>query len=538
MSKRLKVDALIEARCNSMKLTLKVLAVHSAPRGNVVSLVDAISSEDSSFAQLMGQKVSAYGRPVQRNDVADWISTTQALVHDRDCVAFKFEVYGLQAPTVSVNSLDAADSQPLTGSEPRSLRHRPSDVVDVSDPQLRVRFRDIMSAFRKHAVDVARYDFFGVLTSDILRASVPTDINGRVDLTALLATVLKSVFRAIPREIDYMFKNEASSAGTSGLNINELRQISCARLVLLLSPASDALLLQEALQKFTATLELHEFPRYKIDIDALAMDLLGEATNDQQNKDSQEVADLKAQLQALKSKNASPQKACPFGSPKNIKRTGATPLSERPPKSLKVGRTDAPTPSKAFEEVLKQIQAPQANPAGPAAPDAAMAQATEATISNGAAVEAGAVVSIATGSGDASPLAGATAMHLLVEGKLGVQQKQPDVGMVALALPKPLESHGTLLSSIMGTAIESVAERSIAWHTEVLEIGSEGKYILKEAVEKGKLSICFRGRVVPTSVSKYSIALTSLDGQVSKQGLSLHHFHFIADVNHKGPSSL
>ena len=111
--------------------------------------------------------------------------------------------FGAQRPPCQSKGADSASPQPAN----RVLRGRPSDAVDVADPKIRTKFKEMLTAHRKFNYDVARWDCFASLTSDFLRADI-IEADHDDTLYPYLATSIRLVVKHFPRELDYILRTQ------------------------------------------------------------------------------------------------------------------------------------------------------------------------------------------------------------------------------------------------------------------------------------------------------------------------------------------
>ena len=72
--------------------------------------------------------------------------------------------------TVGTDPTDTGDAEHMAEpTPPRTLRKRPSDAVDMTDPALRQRFREVMNGFKKGSYDCASYPTFPGLVQEMFR---------------------------------------------------------------------------------------------------------------------------------------------------------------------------------------------------------------------------------------------------------------------------------------------------------------------------------------------------------------------------------
>ena len=80
---------------------------------------------------------------------------------------------------------------------------RPSDEVDSASAETRLKYKGVVTMWRKHGQDTGKYDFFARFVTDSTRADF-------VNLRAMLGRLVNGILRAAPRELDYILRNEAS----------------------------------------------------------------------------------------------------------------------------------------------------------------------------------------------------------------------------------------------------------------------------------------------------------------------------------------
>ena len=152
----------------------------------------------------------------------EWLAASVVMTN-KDIVAFQVVPFGVQ-PALPVGDSQASSASVASPSPStqRVLQHRPSDAVDFANVSSRQRVRELAAGYRKYGAEVTRYEFFGMLTNEVLKAPMTEEddcthtLSNQEYIFSILCSVLKIVFKTLPRDIDYILKNEAHFLNSSG----------------------------------------------------------------------------------------------------------------------------------------------------------------------------------------------------------------------------------------------------------------------------------------------------------------------------------
>ena len=169
MTKRLGVGTVIELRNNAAKEQVTVVEVKTCKGSQLSIMIASIMSEGSEGEELGIDCETA-------SDVVAWLTETQPGMSCHELVAFRVETSSAAAEAAD-NAEAPVEGAPEATPPRRQLKARPSDVVDVSDPSLRSKYREVTTQFRKKGLDVASYDWFPSLAAEVLRPSTLNELS-------------------------------------------------------------------------------------------------------------------------------------------------------------------------------------------------------------------------------------------------------------------------------------------------------------------------------------------------------------------------
>ena len=202
--------------------------------------------------------------------IVEAVELSRALVPDKEIIAFEVCVLDDVVCGEGESQSTSADTQHTQEKVRRTLKERPSDAIDLTDPALRAKFKDIVQSYKKKGSDPATYDGFAAMVAEVLRQQ-PNNGNKHT-LTSALALATRVTLRAVPRDIDFILNNEKHCA--PGLNLMVLREKFVSKLALLATPIDQISLLESSMARFADTMDAYQFPRYSLDVDAFVTDLV------------------------------------------------------------------------------------------------------------------------------------------------------------------------------------------------------------------------------------------------------------------------
>ena len=130
------------------------------------------------------------------------------------------------------------------------------------------RWREVIASCRKFGYNVGRWDAFAALATEVLKS--PDDEPG---VCANVCLVTRMVLRTFPRGLDYIAKHE-QKAGSTPIDLMAVRQAFVSRLVLMRTCTADVHVVAKVMECFTSMLAEYGFPKYVIDVDMFANDLV------------------------------------------------------------------------------------------------------------------------------------------------------------------------------------------------------------------------------------------------------------------------
>ena len=253
--------------------------------------------KNSSLAALVKQ-VMALGVPpasiapkaIDEGAVLAWLGNF-GFAGGKEMVAFEV------SPLESSGEGDEADAEVGEVQSTRALSARPSDTVDIGDPSVRSQWREFQTQLKRTDGDVTAHDSFAKSAMEMLK------LGGKRQPLEAVARAITFTLQALPREFDYIAKFERSAGGK--LDLMEMRQHFACRLATMVVVPDQCVLVDAAFMRFRSTMDEYLFPKYNLDVDSFASDLLHAESHDAVVRESaaaserdQEVNSLKAMLRA------------------------------------------------------------------------------------------------------------------------------------------------------------------------------------------------------------------------------------------------
>ena len=179
---------------------------------------------------------------------------------DKEMVAF-------EAPPVEGGGEgDGADAEVGAAQPTRALTARPSDTVDVGDTVVRSQWKELQAQLKKFGGDVTTHDSSAKSAVEMLK------VGGKRPPLKAVARGITFTVQALPREFDYLVKFEGSASGK--LALVGMRQSVACRLAIMVVAPDQCVLVDAAFERFRSTMDEYQFPKYNLDVDSFASDLL------------------------------------------------------------------------------------------------------------------------------------------------------------------------------------------------------------------------------------------------------------------------
>ena len=155
----------------------------------------------------------------------------------------------------------------------RTLKHRRSDVVDVSDGKALQALKDLVGNHKKYGDNITQHDYFTKIMVDVVRLAS----QDRTTPSHTIVVAVDAVLRFVPREFDYIVKADPAIAKYHGgcvVDLARVRKGLFAEVSAFAVGASSIDVATRASEIFLSTLESHDFPRCALDVQSFVWDLL------------------------------------------------------------------------------------------------------------------------------------------------------------------------------------------------------------------------------------------------------------------------
>ena len=226
MTKRLRVGASIDIKSNKSRLEATVANVDiGSCLAEVVSALLARGARPKNVALAATHK----------EDIMAKLKGTQMLSDAGNIVAFELKLIGGHSEDTPVEGV-AAEPADVDGQTLRRLMARPSDAVDLSSSGVRDKYRSVVQVVKRYNGDITQLDGFGRLATEALRNQFGNS------LLPALTYVSNVVMCTIPRELDYIAKNDGQPVKGITMDLNSLRgQLADRLLTMCVHPDAMAL---------------------------------------------------------------------------------------------------------------------------------------------------------------------------------------------------------------------------------------------------------------------------------------------------------
>ena len=464
MTRRLAVGAFVELKNNKHRACVRVERIERSEKPD--DLIAKISKHGAKPGDIAPKAKST-------DDALTWLNQFGS----KQLVAFKV---ALPADDDCDANTDVTDA---TSGGVRSFRKRPSETVDVGTLQIKQKFKELQAHVKKHGPeDVLSWDVFAKAAVDMMKGGK------RAPLDAVTHAVTATLC-ALPREFDYIIQYGSNSSVKNQIDIATLRaEFSSCLAPMAVAPAYHAVI-ASAFELFTATLEEYEFPKYNIDVESFANDLLQAAMRGQiESQDEQttakatllqeharEVLSLKEELAKAKAALASPSE----------------------------------TNSQNEDTIGREAASSQSLAGGTNAPESGSPERSYALVASeyAAAVTGDDVVGAAEGEGKADKDVHCYNRFALVRGDASVLARKDFSTTVAMPLPG-------LLEVLVPSALDAWVSTLRAGIDAQLQVANDGCYEAKVDIPIGGLVIPFTGKLCSATVSKFRVRCNGawLDG--------------------------
>ena len=509
MTKRLRVGAIIEFKSNKNRLIASVANVIAE------SSLEAVVSSVLATGESPGRVALA---ATTKEQVTSTLKNTLVFganassSGEGSVLAFQVSVAGSRSQEAAAEE-NVGDVPADASKAVRPLMVRPSDEVDLCSQGVRDKWRSVVQFTKKHSDDITQLDGFGRLVTEALR----NQFGGSV--LPALSYVSNVVMRAVPRELDYIVANEGQPVKGVTMDLNSLRaQLADRLLTLCVSPDAIALA-RNAASNFQRLLEEYSFPKYTLDIDCFATDMLAAASAEAQAASAASaqtveayaarVTRLQEELEAARAEGRNvdaPMKDAPSSTaPMEVENTSA-----EEPKDTQSATTPSNLEGAAATQTKMDDCGHDAEAIVAKAEDGILATVTDESLGTPARTATGDSASEHTGKDHPSSGAKTASLYRC--------QQLPKNAELESCLQGATEVDNRFAQQATDCAIAATLE---LWCellrpelSGYLTQRSDGGYDAKQRIPKGELCIPFRGKVVrsTTSVFKKAFHGAFLDG--------------------------
>ena len=460
MVRRLRPNIFVELKNNKSRICAEVARIEKAPSAN--ALLDNLLANGVVPGHIAP-------RALERPSVEAWLKSS-GLEGGRELVAFEV-VLLTEAPEANTN-------EAMPDENKRVLARRPSDAVDLCDPAMRQKWKEINSQFQKHSMEVSRYTTFGKAAVDMLRGGV--NMSPRDALTSTMNVTLE----CLPRELDYIADLEGASIKSS---LTELRQQFAWKLAVMTVDQSLYAMVNECFGKFGVIMEEYQFPKYQLDVESFVNDLLQAQRREASEAEEMEKTRIAAREQELSSLKA------------KLEETSQSLAKATAPAPRRSSARNATLLSESFQQLFQPSTCQHSNK-----PSSSVAEPSEGQPATGQqdseSTEDHAIVPAEPGHGDPSVEFGQFELTVN-DGFFDPQSKATRQKVISTLASSSLD--GWLISEVVRADLESKLEEQ-----------PDGTYKAKVDIDQGDLVIPFVGALCSWTTSKFKIPCNGswLDG--------------------------